>query len=69
VLRTTARWSTSWEAVDAAEAEGKLFGIFQAKDRFERPVLLFRNEWKLAQVMTDLPELGLVPWAAPPDIV
>ncbi|KAG5175270.1 PRF3, plastid translation release factor RF3 [Tribonema minus] len=66
----TARWSNAgWDAVDAAEADGKLFGIFQAKDRFGRPVLLFRNEWKLQQVMADLPELELVPWAAPPDIV
>lgn len=47
---------------------GKLFGIFTAQDRFGRPVLLFRNEWKLANVQGDIPELELVPWSRPPDI-
>lgn len=47
---------------------GKLFGIFTAQDRFGRPVLLFRNEWKLANVQGDVPQLELVPWSRPPDI-
>lgn len=66
----TARWCNGgWDAVDKYVNEGKLFGIFQARDRYGRPVLLFRNEWKLQQVMQELPDLQLVPWAAPPDIV
>lgn len=47
---------------------GKLFGIFAAKDKYERPVLLFRNEWKLANVQAELPQLDLVPWSRPPDL-
>lgn len=47
---------------------GKLFGIFTAQDKFSRPVLLFRNEWKLANVVEELPQLDLVPWSRPPDI-
>mmetsp|Transcript_8194 Transcript_8194/g.12425 ORF Transcript_8194/g.12425 Transcript_8194/m.12425 type:complete len:312 (+) Transcript_8194:173-1108(+) len=65
----TARWSNAgWDVVDECEKEGKLFGIFAAKDRFERPVLLFRNVWKLQQVVDNLPQLQLVPWAEPPDL-
>lgn len=51
-----------------SQKAGKLFGIFTAQDRFGRPVLLFRNEWKLANVQGELPELELVPWSRPPDI-
>ena len=51
-----------------SQKAGKLFGIFTAQDRFGRPVLLFRNEWKLANVQGELPELKLVPWSRPPDI-
>lgn len=66
---TTARWAEGgWEIVDAATKEGKLFGIFTAQDKFGRPVLLFRNEWKLANVHGELPHLNLVPWSRPPDI-
>ncbi|CAM9703501.1 unnamed protein product, partial [Discosporangium mesarthrocarpum] len=65
----TARWSLGgWEVIDEALAQGKLFGVFMAKDKWERPVLLFRNEWKLEQVQGELPELDLVPWSHPPDI-
>ncbi|CAM9520200.1 unnamed protein product, partial [Chrysoparadoxa australica] len=63
----TARWSEAgWDAVDKAEQDGKLFGVFQAKDQFGRPVLLFRNSWKLQSVQDEMPELQLVPWATPP---
>lgn len=51
-----------------SQKAGKLFGIFTAQDRFGRPVLLFRNEWKLANVQGELPGLKLVPWSRPPDI-
>ncbi len=36
--------------VDACIEKGKLFGVFIAKDRWGRPVLLFRNAWKLNQL-------------------
>lgn len=36
--------------VDKADSEGKIFGTMQCKDRYGRPVLLFRNEWKISQV-------------------
>lgn len=36
--------------VDKADAAGKIFGTMQCKDRWGRPVLLFRNEWKISQV-------------------
>jgi peptide chain release factor 3 len=41
-----ARWAASWEAVDRADEEGKLFNVRVVQDRWGRPVLLFRNEWK-----------------------
>ncbi|CAN0200333.1 unnamed protein product [Scytosiphon promiscuus] len=65
----TARWAEGgWDAIDEATKAGKLFGIFTAQDRFGRPVLLFRNEWKLANVQGDVPQLELIPWSRPPDI-
>ena len=36
-----------WEAVEKADAEGKLFGVYVVKDRWNRPVLLFKNPWKV----------------------
>lgn len=36
--------------MDKADSEGKIFGTMQCKDRYGRPVLLFRNEWKISQV-------------------
>ncbi|CAM9240182.1 unnamed protein product [Ectocarpus sp. 4 AP-2014] len=66
----TARWAEGgWESIDEATKAGKLFGVFTAQDRFGRPVLLFRNEWKLANVQGDLPQLELIPWSRPPDII
>ena len=61
-----ARWAEGgWEAVDKAKQDGKLFGCFEAQDRWGRPVLLFRNEWKAAQLKDTEEEhgLGLVPCA------
>lgn len=66
---TMARWCDGgWDAVDKAEAEGKLFGVHIAKDRWGRPVLLFRNPWKVTQLAEDPSGLALqmVPWAMPP---
>uniref|UniRef100_A0A7S2FZH2 Tr-type G domain-containing protein n=1 Tax=Octactis speculum TaxID=3111310 RepID=A0A7S2FZH2_9STRA len=64
---SSARWAEGgWAAVDAAKKDGKLFGIFNAQDRWKRPVLLFRNEWKVDQLKDT--DLALVPCSTPPDI-
>ena len=52
-----ARWvDGGWEAV---EAVGRLFNTLVVKDSWERPVLLFKNEWNCQQLMGDHPELKL----------
>lgn len=64
---TSARWvGGGWDAVNAAEADGKLFGVYIVKDRWERPVLLFRNPWKVTQVENEVGDLKLEPWSMPP---
>lgn len=64
-----ARWADGgWDAVDKADNDGKLFGIMIVQDRWGRPVLLFRNEWKAASVMQEEPYLELSPWSQPPDV-
>lgn len=64
---TMARWvNGGWDAIDKADADGKLFGVHVAKDRWERPVLLFRNPWKVTTLGEDAPYLDMVPWAMPP---
>ena len=66
---TLARWvEGGWEAVDKADADGKLFGIMIVQDRWQRPVLLFRNDWKASSLATDEPYLELKPWSKPPRI-
>jgi len=62
-----ARWvNGGWDAIAKAEADGKLFGVYIVKDRWERPVLLFRNEWKERSLVTEAEYLDLVPWSFPP---
>lgn len=62
-----ARWADGgWEAVDKADRDGKLFGIMIVQDRWKRPVLLFRNDWKAASVQKEEEYLQLKPWSAPP---
>lgn len=65
---SVARWVTGprdgWAALDEC---GKLFNVFYAKDRWERPVLLFKNEWSLNNVVQEFPELELAPWAFAPE--
>ena len=64
-----ARWCEGgWGAVDKAKAAGNLFGCHFAKDRWGRPVLLFRNAWKAEQLRDSEAEhgLGLVPCASAP---
>lgn len=64
---TSARWvGGGWEAVEKAEAAGKLFGVYIVKDRWNRPVLLFRNPWKVTQLLDEVEYLHLEPWAMPP---
>jgi peptide chain release factor 3 len=64
---TSARWvGGGWDSIARAEADGKLFGVYVVKDRWGRPVLLFRNPWKVTQLMEELDYLHLEPWAMPP---
>ncbi|MEA5470715.1 peptide chain release factor 3 [Spirulina sp. 06S082] len=52
-----ARWvAGGWEALEKA---GRLFNTITVKDNWERPVLLFRNEWNMRQIMEDHPDLKL----------
>jgi peptide chain release factor 3 len=54
---SVARWAVDgWEAL---EKVGRLFNTVTVKDGWNRPVLLFRNEWNLNQVLADHPELKL----------
>jgi peptide chain release factor 3 len=43
-----------------------MFNVFLAKDRWERPVVLFKNEWNMNSIMQDNPNLELAPWAFAP---
>jgi peptide chain release factor 3 len=64
-----ARWADAgWEAVDKADAAGKLFGILIVQDRWKRPVLLFRNDWKASSVAEEEKYLDLKPWSQPPAV-
>jgi peptide chain release factor 3 len=37
------RWvGGGWEAVEKADKDGKLYGVYVVKDRWNRPVLLFK---------------------------
>jgi peptide chain release factor 3 len=54
---SVARWvDGGWEALQQA---GRLFNTVTVKDSWDRPVLLFRNEWNCQQVEADHPELKL----------
>ena len=54
---SVARWvEGGWEALETA---GRLFNTVTVKDSWDRPVLLFRNEWNCQQVEADHPELKL----------
>ncbi|MBF2097566.1 MAG: peptide chain release factor 3 [Gloeomargaritaceae cyanobacterium C42_A2020_066] len=56
---TLARWVV--EGWPALESLGRLFNTTVVQDQAGRPVLLFRNEWNLQQVMEDHPKLKLSP--------
>jgi peptide chain release factor 3 len=54
---SVARWvEGGWDAV---EAVGRMFNTLVVKDSWERPVLLFKNEWNCQQLVGDHPELVL----------
>ncbi|NDJ19595.1 peptide chain release factor 3 [Myxacorys almedinensis] len=54
---TVARWvDGGW---DALHKVGRIFNTLVVKDSWERPVLLFRNEWNCQQLEGDHPELKL----------
>ncbi len=54
---SVARWvDGGWEALEKA---GRLFNTVTVKDSWNRPVLLFRNEWNCQQIAADHPELKL----------
>ncbi|MBD1845247.1 peptide chain release factor 3 [Cyanobacteria bacterium FACHB-63] len=54
---TVARWvDGGWEALQKV---GRIFNTLAVKDSWERPVLLFRNEWNCQQLQGDHPELRL----------
>lgn len=63
-----ARWVVGpgdpWEALDACS---KLFNVMYAKDRWNRPVLLFKNEWSFNNVVQEHEHLELAPWAFAPE--
>jgi peptide chain release factor 3 len=64
---TIARWADAgWDAVDKADKDGKLFGSMIVQDRWKRPVLLFRNDWKAKSVSDEETYLQLKPWSQPP---
>ncbi|MEY4808387.1 peptide chain release factor 3 [Vulcanococcus limneticus] len=52
-----ARWvSGGWPAL---EAVGRIFNCKTVRDPWDRPVLLFRNDWNLNQLREDHPDLEL----------
>jgi peptide chain release factor 3 len=56
-----ARWvAEGWEALRKAD---RLYEVLTARDRFERPVLLFRSDWHLRRAEENHPQLGLSPVA------
>lgn len=54
---SVARWvSGGWPAL---ERVGRIFNCKTVRDCWDRPVLLFRNDWNLNQLLEDHPELEL----------
>ena len=54
---TVARWvAGGWPALDAV---GRIFNCKTVRDAWNRPVLLFKNDWNLNQLAEDHPELEL----------
>ena len=54
---SVARWvHGGWEALEKA---GRIFNAIAVKDSWDRPVLLFKNDWNLRQIEQDNPGLKL----------
>jgi peptide chain release factor 3 len=54
---SVARWVLNgWDALDKV---GRLFNTLTIKDNWNRPVLLFKNEWNVNQLLQDHPSLKL----------
>ncbi len=54
---SVARWVIGgWPAL---ETVGRVFNCRTVRDCWDRPVLLFRNDWNLNQLQEDHPELEL----------
>ena len=54
---SVARWVLGgWKALEKA---GRIFNAIAVRDNWDRPVLLFKNEWNLRQIEQDLPGLKL----------
>ena len=54
---SVARWVVDgWDALDKA---GRLFNTLTIKDNWNRPVLLFKNEWNVNQLLQDHSSLKL----------
>jgi peptide chain release factor 3 len=54
---SVARWVLNgWDALDKV---GRLFNTVTIKDNWNRPVLLFKNEWNVNQLLEDHPSLKL----------
>ncbi len=52
-----ARWvSDGWKAL---ESVGRIFNCKIVKDSWNRPVILFKNEWNLNQTLEDYPDIKL----------
>ena len=52
-----ARWvSEGWMALDKI---GRIFNCKIVKDAWNRPVVLFKNDWNLNQILEDHPNLKL----------
>lgn len=59
-----ARWvGGGWDAVEQA---GRLFNCELVKDQWNRPVLLFRNQWGLEQLEKDVDIGPLLAYSMPP---
>ncbi len=54
---SVARWVV--DGWDALEKVGRLFNTLTIKDNWNRPVLLFKNEWNVNQLLQDHPSLKL----------
>eukprot|EP00746_Dinoflagellata_sp_MGD_P121109 gnl/MRDRNA2_/MRDRNA2_56388_c0_seq1.p1 gnl/MRDRNA2_/MRDRNA2_56388_c0~~gnl/MRDRNA2_/MRDRNA2_56388_c0_seq1.p1 ORF type:complete len:672 (-),score=103.48 gnl/MRDRNA2_/MRDRNA2_56388_c0_seq1:48-2063(-) len=61
---SVARWVTGgWDEVKSREP---LYNTFIAKDRWDRPVLLFKSDWALNSLLEKHGDMCMTPWAFAP---